>query len=42
MSNPKTSASDLFLASDAARYVTGRQLRVDAGEFLKVKPWSGA
>ncbi|OBK10408.1 mycofactocin-coupled SDR family oxidoreductase [Mycobacterium asiaticum] len=32
----------LFLASDAARYVTGQQLRVDAGGFLKVKPWSGS
>ena len=32
----------LFLAGDAARYVTGQQLRVDAGGFLKVKPWSGA
>jgi SDR family mycofactocin-dependent oxidoreductase len=32
----------LFLASDAARFITGQQLRVDAGGFLKVKPWSGA
>ena len=32
----------LFLASDAARYITGQQMRVDAGGFLKVKPWSGS
>lgn len=31
----------VFLASDAARYITGQQLRIDAGGFLKVKPWSG-
>ncbi len=31
----------LFLASDAARYVTGQQLRVDAAGFLKIRPWSG-
>src|SRR6202012_3033700 len=31
----------LFLAPDPARYITGQQLRVDGGGFLKVKPWSG-
>ena len=31
----------LFLASDAARYVTGQQLRIDAGGALKAIPWSG-
>jgi NAD(P)-dependent dehydrogenase (short-subunit alcohol dehydrogenase family) len=31
----------LFLASDAARYVTGQQIRVDAGGGLKARPWSG-
>ncbi len=41
-SNPRTSAKPcLFLASDAARYVTGQQLRVDAGGFVKIKPGSG-
>ena len=32
----------LFLASDAARYITGQQLRVDAGGVLKARPWTGA
>ena len=31
----------LYLASDAARYVTGQQLRIDAGGALKAIPWSG-
>jgi hypothetical protein len=31
----------LVEASDAARYVTGQQLRIDAGGALKAIPWSG-
>jgi NAD(P)-dependent dehydrogenase (short-subunit alcohol dehydrogenase family) len=31
----------VFLASDAARYITGQQIRVDAGGALKARPWSG-
>ena len=29
----------LYLASDEARYVTGLQLRVDAGGFMKNQPY---
>jgi cytochrome P450 len=29
-----------YLASGAARYVTGQQLRIDAGGALKAIPWS--
>jgi SDR family mycofactocin-dependent oxidoreductase len=31
----------LFLASDAARYVTGQQIAVDAGCGVKARPWRG-
>jgi NAD(P)-dependent dehydrogenase (short-subunit alcohol dehydrogenase family) len=31
----------LFLASEASRYLTGEQIRLDAGGFLKKVPWSG-
>jgi NAD(P)-dependent dehydrogenase (short-subunit alcohol dehydrogenase family) len=31
----------LFLASDAARYVTGQQIAVDAGCGVKARTWRG-
>lgn len=35
------SAAVVFLASDDARYITGTQMRIDAGGFVKTKPWKG-
>lgn len=31
----------VFLASDDARFITGSQLRVDAGGYVKMVPWKG-
>lgn len=31
----------VFLASDDARYITGTQLRIDAGGFITAKPFKG-
>jgi SDR family mycofactocin-dependent oxidoreductase len=31
----------VFLACDDSRFITGTQLRVDAGGFVKAKPWKG-
>jgi NAD(P)-dependent dehydrogenase (short-subunit alcohol dehydrogenase family) len=31
----------LFLAGDDSRFITGTQLRIDAGGLVKAKPWQG-
>ncbi|MFD1813544.1 mycofactocin-coupled SDR family oxidoreductase [Rhodococcus gannanensis] len=31
----------VFLATDASRYITGTQLRIDAGGYVKQIPWRG-
>lgn len=31
----------VFLASDDARFITGSQLRIDAGGYVKMVPWKG-
>ena len=35
------SAAVVFLASDDARFITGSQLRIDAGGYVKTVPWKG-
>lgn len=35
------SAAVVFLASDDARFITGTQLRIDAGGYVKTVPWKG-
>jgi NAD(P)-dependent dehydrogenase (short-subunit alcohol dehydrogenase family) len=31
----------VFLASDSSRYITGTQLRMEAGGYVKSVPWKG-
>lgn len=35
------SAAVVFMASDDARFITGSQLRIDAGGYVKTVPWKG-